>query len=181
MKPLSPRHKVLGGVFAIAAVAGGIDLLTGEPKPSPASAARSPAVAAEAVGLPPDPVDLDAVIESLRKDRAVRPALPFEQVTRDLFVPTARMAAALAPAAPARSAEPRPPQQAEAEALAFHERHELQGVLTGRVPLALVDGLLCRQGAEIDGYRLVELQRDHVVFERDGSRVTLWLASPGER
>jgi hypothetical protein len=41
------------------------------------------------------------------------------------------------------------------------------------VPLALIDGTLYPAGAEIDGYRLVELQRDSAVFEQGESRVIL--------
>ncbi|MFQ5806301.1 MAG: hypothetical protein ACE5I3_07620 [Phycisphaerae bacterium] len=89
------------------------------------------------------------------------------------------MKTALAPADVAAAWRPGAPGEPASEPLSFEDRHELQGVLTGRVPLALIDGLLCRRGAEIDGYRLVELHREYVVFQRDGSRVTLRVASAG--
>jgi hypothetical protein len=175
MMQLSRRHMLIGGVFGLVSVAWTIDTLTGGAGPSSADAALSPTVATESSARLPDPPDLDRVIRALRNDDATRGPLPFGEATRDLFVPTPWMETALASASGASPL----PTEPSAEPHPFDARHELQGILTGRVPLALIDGRLCRQGAEIDGYRLVELHRDYVVFERDESRVVLRVATAG--
>jgi hypothetical protein len=178
MKPFSHRNKLLGGVFGLVAVVWGLDLLTGEAGPELVGAALPPVADAAPVPPPVDPPDLAAVMESLRGDHAARPLLPFDQVTRDLFVPTASMEAALARAASASDLRAETSErQPVTEDQPFDARHSLQGVLTGRVSLASIDGNLVRQGAVIDGYRLVELHRDYVVFEREGSRVILRVAT----
>ena len=146
-------------------------MLSGGPGPSPAEAGPSPALTSGPAALPPDPADLEALIEALQRDRGTRSTLPFEQVKRDLFVPTERFEAVLVPVV-----------GEDSEGLApFETRHELQGVLTGRVPLALIDGLLLREGAEIDGYRLVEIHADFVVLRQGREQVTLRVTSAGDR
>ncbi len=179
MTRLSKRHKLIGGVLGLVGAAWAVDLLTGGPGPSPASAAPSLPVAAESIALPPDPADLASIIESLGDDRTSRAPRRFDGVERDLFVPTPQMEAALALTSGTRSTPPEPAAVPAAEPIRFDARHELQGVLTGRVPLALIDGRLCPCGTEIDGYRLVELQRDYAVFQRGDSRVTLRVVIAG--
>ena len=181
MRSLSPRSKLVGGAFCLVAVAWAIDLLTGGPGPSPAGAAPSPAVSAPLAAPPAASLDLDALIDLLRSDPAPRSPLRFDELTRDLFVPTPSLIAALPPAVPPTSPETGSPKEPVAEPVAFDARHELQGVLTGRVTLAVIDGGLFRRGAQIDGYRLVELHRDYVVFERDGARVVLRVATADRR
>jgi hypothetical protein len=177
MRKLSQRQKLLGGVFGIVAGVWGIDRLTGGPGPSAADAAPSPVVVGGPVAMPPDPPDLEAVIESLRSDRAgdLAPLLGWGE--RDLFVPTRSMEAALRPPDSASiGAAADACEEEAAKSLPFDGRHVLQGVLTGRTPLALIDGELYRCGAEVEGYRLIEIRRDYVVFVGEGSRVTLRVA-----
>jgi hypothetical protein len=182
MKPVSRRHKLIGGVFAIVAAAWALDMLSPATGPSPANAATSPVALGEPVELPPDPVGLEALIESLRRDPPIRTALPFEQVRRDPFVPTRRFEAALAPFAAEGSAERLPEGgRLVKKPLTFEARHELRGILTGPVPLALIDGLLVRRGVEIDGYRLIAIHTDSVVFEQGRERVTLQVRVAGDQ
>jgi hypothetical protein len=181
MKRLSQQQKLLGGFFCIVASAWVVDWLSGGTEPTSAAASPAPQSVSDALPVPPDPPDLDAVIASLRDDRPSRAALPIDEVQRDLFTPTARMRAVLAPVAPTLSAEANPDEHAAPPLPAFEDRHELQGVLTGRVPLAVIDGVLYRRGSEIDGYRLIELGRDRAVLIRDGTRVTLEVTRRADR
>lgn len=176
MSSISRRHKLFAGIFCVFAAAWGIDLLSGGQVPGSADAASSSALAAQPVAVPAGPADIETIIESLRDDGVTHAALPFDQTTRDLFVPTSRMEAILRVASqPVGGSET--PGEPEARLTPFDASHQLQAVLTGRVPLALIDGRLYRLGAEIDGYRLIELCQDYVVLQRDGSRVTLRVAS----
>ena len=69
MKPVSQRHKLIGGVFVIVGVAWSVDMLTGGPVPQDAAAADNPELLPGKVELPPDPEDLDQIIQALRKNR----------------------------------------------------------------------------------------------------------------
>jgi hypothetical protein len=180
MSSISRRHKLFAGIFCLVAGAWGIDLLTGEQVPGAADAASSSALLVQPVVVPAGPADIETIVESLRDDSVTHAALPFDQTTRDLFVPTSRMKAILR-VATQPAGESKTPGELEARLAPFDARHELQAVLTGRVPLALIDGRLYRSGAEIDGYRLIELRQDYVVLQRDESRVTLRVASVENR
>jgi hypothetical protein len=171
MRSLSRRQKLTGAVLAVVSAVWTLDMLTGSSGPSLAGAAPAPIVLSGPTGPPPDPADLRAVIGALQRERVTRTALPFDRVTRDLFVPTEHFKAVqtqVAESDPAWEGEA----QAESgkESLPFEARHTLQGVLTGRVPLALIDGSLLREGAQIDGYRLVEIHADFVVLRQGAKR-----------
>ena len=171
MTQLTRRQKLLGGAFAIVGVAWALDMLTGGQTPPPANAATGGLTQVANAPVVLDDAEIEAAIASLEADGIELPPLPFDQVPRDLFVPTAFMRSTLQPAELER-----PGEDEAADAIGmepFEARHVLQGVLTGRVPLALIDGQLFRRGAELDGYRLVELREDCVVFEQDGRRVKL--------
>jgi len=174
MTRLTRRHKLLGGFCGIVATAWGIDLLTGGAKPREANAIPTTATATEPLVMPPDPADLPGIVDSLSRPPAVRAALEIDPDLRDPFTSSARILATL----PAMS------EQAEAKgtakddaaqpvAVPFEQRHVLQGVMEGRVPLALIDGTLYRRGALIDGYRLERIERDHVILKQGASLVTL--------
>ena len=90
MKPFSRRQKLIGGAFVIISTAWVLDMMTGGPGPAPAAAAPTLAGPGQPTELPPDPADLQAVIESLRQKPLSRRPLPFERARRDLFVPTGR-------------------------------------------------------------------------------------------
>ena len=179
MKPISQRHKILGGVFLIIGVVWSMDMLTGGPTPDPANAAQNSQVSVNGVPMPAEPADLDTLITQITRPPANPAPLYIDPAARDLF-----FAVAGGSLDPSQANEPT--NEAES-ALEMEGRQapsnlprELQGIIEGRVPLALVDGRLLRLGSKIEDYRLVEIQRDFVVFEREGERYTLRLAGIGK-
>ena len=113
----------------------------------------------------------------LRDDPRGRAPLGLNQFSRDPFDVSEAMLRTLR--APAQFAAPvvdeldEPPRQQQ-----FEDRHNLRGVVAGRNPRAVVDGYILAIGAELDGYQVVEIQRDAVIFERDGDRRTLSIPPP---
>jgi hypothetical protein len=182
MKAISRRHKLIGGVFAIVSVAWALDMLTGEAGPSPAGGATATAMLGQPAELPPNPPDLETLVQSLLRKPQPRTALPFESVRRDLFVPSGPFEAAHLSILANKSAQPLPQEQnASEKTQPFEAQHELQGILTGPVPLALIDGRLVREGALVDGYRLVRIDVDHVVLQQNNNQVTLRVRVTGDR
>lgn len=56
---------------------------------------------------------------------------------------------------------------------------ELNGILVGpRDRVAIIDGTLVRAGDSLQGERVIDVRRDHVVLARDGQRRTLHLPPP---
>lgn len=182
MKPFSRRQKLIGGVFVIISTAWVFDMITGGPGPAPAAAAPALALPGQPAELPPDPADLQALIGSLLQNPPSRSLLPFERARRDLFVPTGRFQQALAPlVADGGAEEARERADSRTKPSAFEARHELQGILTGPLPLALIDGLLLPRGALIEGYRLVEIRADAVVFVKGQERLILRVSPVRDR
>jgi len=81
---------------------------------------------------------------------------------RNLFAPGPRIDLRPASAAPPRPRTPSPP--------------KLSGIfIDGGVRQAAFGGRLAGQGESVDGYVLVEIGRDYVVLERNGTRQTVGL------
>ena len=57
----------------------------------------------------------------------------------------------------------------------FQTSHKLEGVLLGRTPLAVIDGHVLAVNSDLDGYTLLEVQRDRVVFHRPATGATVVL------
>jgi len=173
MKALSRRQKLIGGAFALVTTVWTIDLLAGRQSPSVAGATVSTAASTQPVNLPADPPDLEHLIEALSGSVVSAAPLPGEELTRDLFVPTPRVEEFVKLAAAAAVPEPQEAAEQRAEPEPFETRHVLRGVLSGRLPLALIDDVLYARGAEVDGYRLLEIHGDRVILQQGQSRVEL--------
>ena len=176
MTPISRRHKVLGGFLAVVAVLWALDTFYGGAKPKAVSAAGLPQGPTPVAGRPPaaEPPDDAAGLPSLAQAYPALPHLGLDTVRRDLFVPTTLMSAVYEVpdvAVGDASVTDRP----AADAVPFEQRYRLQGVVTGRVPFAVVNGTPLPLGAPLEGRTLVEIHREHVVFQRGGSRVVLLL------
>jgi len=173
MKRLTKQQRLLAAGLTLALGIWAVDTLTGK-KAGPVRAQ-----AAQATTPPPaaavDWEQVNTLVARLTEQRYVSVAPELDQTSRDLFAPSAAMESSLAPVEPV--IEPNAPAIQEAAIADFRDRHELSGVVIGRHPLAIVDGHVLRPGSELDGHRLVELQRDYVVFQaaQTGTRVTLKL------
>ena len=115
----------------------------------------------------------------LSRNEYVSVADEIDQLQRDLFEPTAVMETAFTPV------ETNPPPELAATAARsavreadFQTSHNLEGVLLGRTPLAVIDGHVLAVNSDLDGYTLLEVQRDRVVFQQPatGARVVLELS-----
>ncbi len=105
------------------------------------------------------------------------------RLERDLFLPSAAIKEAVAPRAPAPVDAVAATAGNEAAAVSdFRTRHKLNGVLVGGTPLAVIDNRVLAIHSDLDGYTLIDVQRDYVVFRNasTGARLTLEL-EPGPR
>ena len=174
MKAVPRRSKVAGGALGVVICLWVVDSMWGNGTPDSASASSAPTVTPSPVS---EPTDLAEPLRPLAPPSVLNADLELDWLRRDLFVATTVMEAAY----PSTDAGPGDDTEAERNrqaALPFEQRHELQGVLTGRNPFAVIDGSLVSPGAEVDGFVLIEIHRDHVVFQRDGSRVLLSVRPP---
>lgn len=165
----------------------GLDLLTSASPPQSASADQAGGAAAQPGALPaptPTPSDLGQILAALSAP-ASRPGF-LDAPPRDLFTAGQEMLDRLRPkSATAKVAEvpvatqpvePEPPTEPE-----FPPTHVLRGIVWGPRPMAVIDGEPVARGAEISGYRIVEIGRDYVELQRGPRRARLTLAPPNSR
>lgn len=175
MKRPSTRHCLFGGAVLVAGVVWVLDHLAGDGQPRMAQAAQATAPAAVAsVGWEP----VADLIGRLTSGDYLPLTEELDGLERDLFLPTDAIAQTLAPTLPASTAALGA--AAESEAVAdsgFCTRHKLVGVMVGGNPLAVVDERVLTINSDLDGYTLIEVQRDYVVFRSasTGERITLEL------
>lgn len=175
MKRPSTRQRLLAGALLIALAIAGIDHLVG--RGQPAAAQASEAAPTSAPAAPADWHDVDDLVQRLTHNDYEPVGVELAQLPRDLFVSTPLANAAFAAADPPPGPEDAEPVPESVRAAEFTARHKLRGVLLGAEPLAAVDALLLPLDAELDGYRLAQIERDYVVFQHsDGeARVRLEL------
>lgn len=178
MKRISGRQRLLGGALLIVALIGTVDWFAGPGGPTKAQAGPSPADASSARQTQwQDPTEV--VVHLLRQDYTSI-EMDLDQSQRDLFQPTPLFESAFARAALAELEEATEPgaQTGGASPEAdFRTRHQLVGVMIGSTPLAVVDDRLLSLNSDLEGYRLVEVRRDYVVFLQPDTqeRITLEL------
>ena len=174
MSSVPRRSKVVFGALGVVAVLWVLDMVWsgGEPASVSASAAAQPVLAVRAPSKF-DSVDFRDRLGTLAAPDAVLPDREWDRLGRDLFVPTPTMEAAFVAAAANADRDGEATDSPEAAGVAFQQHYELQGVLTGPTPFAVIDGALVPHGTEVGGYTLVEIHRDHVVLQRDAIRVIL--------
>ena len=177
----SMRTRLLAGGFLLVFCVWSVDTLGQERGPKKALAAQSSqAAGAFVIGDPPDRAALDRFLSDQEPHRE---PLVIE-VARDPFaLPAEPEIARAVPLPPVESQ----PVDAEADSGSdaakskerpFADVHQLQGVILGARPLALIDGNGYRVGDWIDGYRVVALSRDTAELTGRGGRVILRVAAP---
>lgn len=182
------RRKILGGVFFMVASAFAIDMVTGGPgggATTPQSARGAPGLQATA---PPAarllPTDLQELISAVRAAGSNRRAFDPSLTTRDLFRPSERIEALLQPPAELRGRFDAPgaalatqPAAVVAPAEAWRRTHELSGIVHGRVALALIGETLYPRGAVVDGFRIIAIEREAVIFSDGATEITLTIGA----
>lgn len=116
---------------------------------------------------------LEQALKELRGEPASSPGDP----SRNPFAlpPGVRLLAQPSGDTQAGSTETDPAKAAAPEPRA----RELNGILVGpRDRVAIIDGVLVRAGDSLEGERVIDVRRDHVVLARDGQRRTLHLPPP---
>ncbi len=172
------RKTLFGSALALALAIFVLDRLSGGgPQAADAAARATPASQSPAGGAappqtpkqagPPAPLTGEEIAALLRRTRAghdVPPPLDLTGPARDPFVATAALRATTSGATdPDEQTQP-----AETD-IPFEKRHRLLGVVMGPVPLAVIDGQPYRLGETIDGYTLIDIQREHAVLRRETS------------
>lgn len=179
MTRLTQRQRLLGGALVVSAAAWCVHALLGTSGPSDALAQPTPPAA---VGVPrwQDPGE---TVERLTRRQYRSVTRELEQLSRDLFQPTPLIEAALAPQEAQPSKEAPPPEDEIDPALAFQANHQLNGVMLGSRPLAVVGDSVLSINSELDGFRLIAIRREMVVFldPRSGAQVALKLQHGPER
>ena len=160
MKRWSPTQRILVGALALAMTGWGLDALTRSSGPSPAQGAASGEGVQPATGAGTE--DAVQLVQRLLSREYTSVAAELDRTERDLFVPMPLMQTATTPQ-PLPGEEPEPSSELNPEP-DFPSQHVLTGVIIGHTPLAQVDGRLLPVGAMLDGYTLVEIQRDCVIF-----------------
>jgi hypothetical protein len=174
MKRLNARQRLFVGAALLAAGVWGVDALTRGGKPTAASAGPSAAGSTVAEGAPRWK-DIGDEIRRLTGQRYSSIAAEVGALERDLFLPTAELGAVLAPPEPdeTQTGEAARPKISPEDD--FGARHRLVGVMLGPRPLAVIDDRVLAVNSELEGYRLVEVQRDFVTFVHPVTRVRVKL------
>lgn len=167
MRRITGRQRLLLGGLVVAVGVWLADSRTGDGQPQAAQAQS--AATGQPAAAPVVWQDMGPLLDQLTTSGYVSVADRLQNLDRDLFMPTAKIETALGAATPTEDevadAEAQPVVDRVAE---FRERHRLVGVLLGGAGWAVIDGRLYPLRAELDGYRLVEIGRDRVVFADPG-------------
>jgi hypothetical protein len=169
MKRGGPLRRLLVSGLLLSLGGWAADQLWGRGAPRAATAAATPGAAAAPSGsaMPAElPKALPLATRLLPQPYASL-AARLSSVPRDPFTPSPLMDALLNPAAPppAPAAPPPPP---EDPADAFRAAYQLEGVVMGPQPLAVVNGRILTVGVMLDDWQLVRVERERVTFRRAG-------------
>jgi len=146
-----------------------LDMFSRDAGPQSAVARSGPA---QPRAAEPGPEATANVQELLSALGAMPPAMSTSGL-RDLFTIDARLSTLWETPTPDEATAPAAATQPAGEP--FERRHTLQGIIAGRRAVAIIDGLYLTVGQELDGYRLIEIHRNRVVFGRERERAELRL------
>jgi hypothetical protein len=176
MKRISAKNGALVGALLLVGAIWVFDHSSGGSRPETLQAAQSTGDAQPVVTLDWEPVA--ETVEQLTRGDYTSVIDELDRLEHDVFLPGPELTFTttldeLEGAGLAAVAEP----EDVAATPGFAARHKLPGVVVGVQPLAVVDGLVLPLNSDLDGYMLVDVQRDYVVFAdaASGERVTLEL------
>lgn len=185
MSGLSRRHKLLGGVLSVAAMVWVFDVIGGDPTPKEAGATQAAAGTDASVELGDVAGRAQGILEILSRpaDVTLGPRRG-NSVCRDLFVPEAsawrqHLTRGLRFETKSIESPEAPPSKAD-DKLSFAETHVFRGVVAGRSPLALIGDVIVSKGAVVDGYRVIDIQRDRVRLRGSDGFVVLVVTGFGD-
>lgn len=171
MSAASKRHGVLGGALLLALAVWGVDALLRDGTPKTAAAAG----AVEADSATPEIGWRDVSPWVRHAQRTVYTPLDeaFETTPRELFAPPAEWQTVAVDEAERAAAAAEASEAQDRED--FGQTHRLMGVMLGSQPRAIINDRLLPLNSDVDGYRLVTIQRDFVVFKHPASGETVRL------
>lgn len=169
---MNKRRRMLIGTMLLAGVGWTIDQFVRSGEPVTAAAAPSPSPE-NALVEQVEPPDLDSLLELFSNGAKSTPPLLLTEATRDLFA----IRGGAQESWPGSSGVQRA-RTGAAGNVRSDDRHRLEGVITGDAPLAIIDGVVLRLGDNLDGFTLIEIQRDRVVLQGGELRVELRVALP---
>ena len=190
---ISRRQQLLAGGLALSGLVFSLDRrgqrpasAVARPGPDPdasaallVDAAPADAAAGASAAAPPPRAQLELLAERLcAPTRNVDDALETLLPARDPFVRRIEPDPTTAPiethaSATAAAASPAPAPATAAPAPSFEERHTLQGIILGPVPMAWIDGRRVQIGGEVDGMLVVRIRRDAVTLRRGDETAVL--------
>ena len=127
---------------------------------------------------PPDWSDATRVLSRLSSE-GLGGGGGLEALSRNPFAMTDKMLESLRAAASTQAAGLRALQAPSAAAVEAPLR--LRAVIAGRAPLALIDDVLCSEGASVRGYVVLSIARDRVWLQGSDDTLELRLETPFER
>ena len=161
----------LGVLLLVAAFFVGKMLL--ESSPTEATAAATPAAIASAES-PMPPVAGNAVPPA-NIPRVEAPKGAAKGILRDIFMPDPSIFPHVTSASREPKVVPRGESELEAERRRKRERIQeqgaelhLEGIITGRVPIAIINGTVLGSGGVIKGFRIAEINSQACVVEKEG-------------
>lgn len=167
------RRKLLLIALGVVCVGWVGDLLLRGGRVKEAAAANDPSAgpaAVEAGAAPIEPAELIARLRGVAGGDAVRAQ---EAIRRNPFAFSATMEQRLQPETPDI-----PPPEPELDVIAaapppITETHRVEAIMAGTQPMAIINGVLVSEGAELDGYRVVRISATAVVLRGDEGEVRL--------
>lgn len=168
------RKRILRIVLVGVLAAIGVQFLPTQVDPRAAQARTTAPTPAPAPIRKTRLTDITRAVDELRKPISIDELA----LGRDVFAPTPAMLAELGPAHAPEVVEPAP---ASSQPNSFAQRHRLDGVMLGRRPLAVVDGVVVPLGATFDRHRLIAVDRNGAIFSDGEQRVELRVPIPNQR
>ncbi|MCK4340091.1 MAG: hypothetical protein KAY37_00015 [Phycisphaerae bacterium] len=181
MRRLSNRQRVIGGALVLAVLVWVADWLIGD-GPTPLQAGQAAPLQTQVVTAKWR--DVTDLVARLTEAEYASVAEELDQLQRDLFMPSMLIESVFSVEVPEEPPEPITVKESEVPELDFATRHKLEGVVIGSRPLAVIDDRVLPLNSDLEGYTLIGVQRDGVIFRHSITQVLIRLEleqRPGEK